>query len=443
MDEDAVTSPSAASPPEPCIMHIDMNAFFASVEQRSNPALRGKPVAVVGSAKRTVVTTASYEARAFGVKTGMNRHEARSVCPHIIFVEGDNRKYIDTSVRVLDIIKGFSPKVEVYSIDEAFVDISGTRPIFGPPEALGALLKKKIREELGLTCSVGVAGNKLLAKLASGMQKPDGLVVIREGDVEGLLRDLPVGELWGIGPRLTAHLGAMGVRTCGELGRFPASLLRRRFGIIGERLKLMGLGVYDSPVAGDGEEEEAKSVGHSMTLPADVSDKYAIKRYLLKLSEMVGARARRYGLRGRKVSLTLRYPDFHTFTRQTTLHGHTNDTRVIYRAAKGILSGTRLRSAVRLIGVSISDVVSSPFQLELFEGDRKRERLLSAVDSINGHFGSFTLTWASLFERNDDSWVISPSWRPSGVKRVDGRDHNIRHNGAVRAVKKRRRVKSD
>jgi DNA polymerase-4 len=404
-------------------MHIDMNAFFASVEQRSNPRLRNRPIAVVGSAKRTVVTTASYEARAFGVKTGMNRYEAKEKCPHLIFVEGDNRKYIDTSVRILGIIKGFSPKVEVYSIDEAFVDISGTFDLFGPPDALGMAIKKRIREELGLTCSVGVAKNKLLAKLASDMNKPDGLVVVREGDIEGLLKDLSVGELWGIGPRLSAHLASMGVKTCGELGRFPVSILRKRFGIIGERLKLMGQGIYFSPVVPEGEEEGAKSVGHSMTLPADVTDKYAIKRFLLKLSEMVGARARRHGLKGRKVALTVRYPDFYTFTRQTTLPAHTNDTRVIYRTAGRILSSMRLKSAVRLLGVSLSDVISHPFQLDLFEEDRKRERLLSAVDSINGHFGSFTITWATLFERDDDSWVISPSWRPSGVKRVDARDH--------------------
>ncbi|MEE8185188.1 MAG: DNA polymerase IV, partial [Thermodesulfobacteriota bacterium] len=245
------------------IMHIDMNAFFASVEQRCNPALRGRAIAVIGSAKRTVVTTASYEARRYGVKTGMNRYEAERVCPGLIFVIGDNRKYIDTSIRILDILKEFSPMLEVYSIDEAFIDITGSIGLFGPPRLIAKTIKKRIKEGFGLTCSIGIAPNKLLAKLASNMEKPDGLVKIEEGDIPGLLEDLPVGDLWGIGRKLTIYLKEMGVETCGQLGRCPVSLLRRRFGIIGERMRFMGRGVDDSPVIPIGEEEEAKSVGHS------------------------------------------------------------------------------------------------------------------------------------------------------------------------------------
>lgn len=404
---------------EPSIMHIDMNAFFASVEQRSNPALRGKPIAVIGSAKRTVVTTASYEARRYGVKTGMNKYEAKRLCPPLIFVAGNNRKYIDTSERIIGIIKKFSPVVEVYSVDEAFVDISGTAGLFGSPEGVARALKGRIKEGLGLTCSVGIAGNKLLAKLASNMEKPDGLVVIRQGDEAGLLADLPVGELWGIGGRLTAHLGAMGIKTCGELGRAPAGILRKRFGIIGEGLKLMGRGVYPDPVKAPGLEDVAKSVGHSMTLPEDISGTYMIKKYLLKLSEMVGARARAHGLMGRKVSLTLRYPDFFTFTRQRTLSQPTNDTHVIYDKAVEILSSIRLRAALRLIGVSIGGITGGARQMPLFEVELRRSRLLSAIDSINGRFGDFTLTWAALLEEKREAGVISPSWRPAGVRRIN------------------------
>lgn len=400
------------------VMHLDMNAFFASVEQRTNPALRGKPVAVIGSAERTVVTTASYEARSWGVKTGMNKYEAKRCCPPLIFVVGNNRKYIDTSVRVLEILKHYSPTVEVYSIDEAFVDLSGV-DIFGTPEELAGSVKERIRAELGLTCSVGIAPNKLLAKLASDMEKPDGLVVIGPDEVAGVLEELPVGELWGIGPRLTAHLRAMGVRTCGELGRFPVSILRKRFGIIGERLKLMGRGVDTGPVVPLGTDEDAKSVGHSMTLPSDISERRVIKRYLLKLSEMVAARARRHGLTGSKVCLTIRYPDFYTFGRMKTLAGPTNDTHTIYRAAVSVLQSIRLRSAVRLLGISISGITKGPLQIPLFDMDRRRESLLKALDSVNGHFGDFTLTWGTLFEREDGPGVISPSWRPVGVRRVD------------------------
>lgn len=404
------------------VMHIDMNAFFASVEQRCNPHLRGKPIAVVGSAKRTVVTTASYEARRLGVKTGMNRYEAKKACPSLIFVIGDNSKYIDTSVRVLEILKDYSPTVEVYSIDEAFVDLSGCSSLFGPAEGVAESIKKRIRESLGLTCSIGIAPNKLLAKLASDMKKPDGLVVIREQDVAGLLRDLPVSELWGIGPRLTSHLFNLGVRTCGELAAFPVSILRERFGIIGERLKLMGHGVDESPVVPSGEEEEAKSVGHSTTLPRDLSDREDIKKCVLRLSEMVGGRLRRHRLKGRKVSLTIRYPDFYTFSRHRTLSDHTNDTKDICASAISILDTLRLRTAVRLLGVTVEDLTKDLRQMPLFDADIRRETLLDAVDSINGRYGDFTLTWATLLERDDTGpGVISPSWRPSGVKRVNVR----------------------
>jgi DNA polymerase-4 len=405
------------------IMHVDMNAFFASVEQRCDPALRGKPIAVVGSAKRTVVTTASYEARKFGVKTGMNKFEAKKACPSLILVIGDNRKYIDASVRILEILKSFSPKVEAYSIDEAFLDITGCLKPFGSPEALARAAKERIREGVGLTCSVGIAPNKLLAKLASDMQKPDGLVIIDEAGKAKLLEDLPVGELWGIGPRLTEHLGRMGVKTCGQLGRFPASVLRERFGIIGERLRLMGQGVYSSEVVPIGQEEEAKSVGHSTTLPADTSEKAEIKRYILKLSEMVCGRAREHCLKGSKVCLTIRYPDFYTFSRQKTLSAHTNDPRAIYASALAILESMRLRTAVRLLGVSISALAKGSGQMALFEEDRRREKLLQAMDEVNRSFGEYTVTWGTLLdeggESEDDTGVISPAWRPVGVKRVN------------------------
>lgn len=405
------------------IMHVDMNAFFASVEQRCNPHLRGKPIAVVGSSKRTVVTTASYEARKFGVKTGMNKVEAKRACPSVIFVIGDNSKYIDASVRILEVLKSFSPMVEAYSIDEAFIDITGCLTPFGSPEALARAVKERIREEVGLTCSIGIAPNKLLAKLASDMKKPGGLVIIDGKDVAEVLENLPVNELWGIGPRLTESLGMMGVKTCGQLGRFPESVLRERFGIIGERLKLMGQGVYSSEVVPIGEEAEAKSIGHSTTLPKDVSDKETIKRYILKLSEMVGARAREHGLKGSKVCVTIRYPDFFTFSRQRSLAGHTNDTRAIYSAAVGIIEGMRLKTAVRLLGVSISGLAKGEGQMALFEQDRKRERLLEAMDEVNRSFGDYTVTWGTLLDEGpeDDTGVISPAWRPVGVRKVNVR----------------------
>lgn len=401
------------------IMHLDMDAFFASVEQCVNPALRGRAIAVVGAAKRTVVTTASYEARAFGVRTGMNRWEAKKQCPHILFISGDNAKYMDASTRIMEIIKGFSPLVEPYSIDEAFIDISGLTGLFGGPLEIGRAMKERIKEETNLVCSVGIAPNKLMAKLASSRDKPDGLSIISEDEVEGYLRDLPVGKLWGIGPNISARLAIMGIKTCAQLGLAPVGVLRSKFGIIGERLGAMGRGQYEDPVSPTGAEESVKSIGHSMTLPEDVWDKEKIRMYLLKLSEMVCSRARRHGLQGWTVCLTLRYPDFYTFTRQRRLSRPTNDTHTLYRAVKRTLSSIRLRAPLRLIGVSLKGIVEGTRQLPLFTEELRRERLLIAMDEINGRFGHSALTWSALLEPERTPGVISPAWRPSGVRNID------------------------
>jgi DNA polymerase-4 len=225
------------------ILCIDMDAFFASVEQQTNPRLRGKPIAVIGSGGRTVITTRSYEARKYGVKTGMNIYEAKKLCPHIIFVVGNNEKYTHTCKELQKIYLQFTPDVEVYSIDEAFLDITTTHHLFEGPEAIGNSIKAKIKNQFGITCTVGIAPNILLAKLASDTAKPDGLKWIKPEDVESVLEDLPVKELWGIGSGLTEKLEALSIKTCGELGRASASLLRNKFGIIGEHLKAMGKGL--------------------------------------------------------------------------------------------------------------------------------------------------------------------------------------------------------
>ncbi len=405
--------------PDRTIMHVDMNAFFASIEQHENPALRGKPIAVVGSGHRTVVTTASYEARRFGVKTGMNRYEAKKACKDLIFVVGDNRKYIDASARVMDILSGFSPVVEPCSIDEAFVDMTGTEALLGEATHVAKAIKRKVLSAIGITCSIGIAPNKLLAKLASDMQKPDGLVLIRRSEAAGVLEHLPVNKLCGIGPSLDAQLESLGIRTCGELGRLEEGILKRRFGIIGTRLRLWGLGIDESAVKSH--EEEAKSIGHSHTLPSDISDKSAVKWHIFKLSSMVARRARRHGLMGHTVQLTLRYSDFNTFTRRARLPMPSNDERVITVAASAMLDSIRLAMAVRLVGVAVSGVAGDEGQLELFQVSEKRRELLEALDSINERFGSSTLAWAALRDDKLESNVISPAWRPIGARMIDCR----------------------
>ncbi|MBZ0154779.1 MAG: DNA polymerase IV [Alphaproteobacteria bacterium] len=401
---------------EKIILCIDMDAFFASVEQQVNPRLRGKPIAVIGSGARTVVTTRSYEARKYGVKTGMNIYEARQLCPHLILVVGDNEKYTHTCIELEKVYRRFTPDVEVYSIDEAFLDITTTHHLFGGPVAIGAEIKKCIREVFGISCTVGIAPTFLLAKLASDLSKPDGLRWIRAMDAPSVLEDIPVKELWGIGSRTAENLASLGIRTCGELGRAPVSLLRNRFGIIGETLKDMGRGLCNRSLVT--REEDPKSIGHSITLPRDIMDRKEIESTLLKLCEMVGRRARKYGFMGRTVSLTLRYPDFETFTRQNTLSCPTNDTRSIYDRSLEILNGVRLRDSVRLLGVCLSHLVQDRDQMYLLADVEKQRSLLRAMDAINDKYGEFKIMHASYLKQAEPPGVISPAWRTSGVKNI-------------------------
>lgn len=379
------------------ILLVDMNSFFASVEQRCNPLLRGKPVLVGGPAKsRSVVSTASYEARPFGVRSGMPMAEALRRCPNAVIVHGDMRKYIDVSRRIFRICSDFTDLLEVYSVDECFMDVTLTQDHFGGANAIAREVKRRIREELGLTCSVGIGPNKILAKLAAGLQKPDGLVEIRRESVAALLEDMPVGKLHGVGDQVEAHLRKVGITTAGALGRTPVSFLRREFGIYGEILQAMGRGTYDPPVVPYYESPEVKSVGHSHTMSANTRDWDTLCRNILRLSEMVGRRLRERGLAGRTVALVLRYSDMHTFSRRRTLSEHLDDGYAIYGVATSILrEQIDDKRAVRLVGVSVSNLTKEQRQLNLFVDDRSR-KVLQAMDSINDRYGEFTIRRASL-----------------------------------------------
>ncbi len=400
------------------ILCVDMDAFFASVEQQANPALRDKPIAVTGAGERTVITTSSYEARAYGVRTGMTPYQARKLCPEIIFVTGDNKKYARTCRRLEDICRRFSPDVEIYSIDEVFLDVTGSHHLFGGPEKLGRQIKKIVREELGINCTVGIGSNVLMAKLASDLSKPDGLRFIHDETMAALLETLPVRKLWGIGGRTEEKLVAMNIRTCGELSRASVTVLTKEFGVLGERLQAMGRGDLDRPL--ELAARDPKSIGHSTTFPKDLWKLDDMKPQLLLLSEMVCRRARRHGYRGRRITLTVRYSNFKTFTRQTNVPFCTNDTSEIYLAALSILEDVDLQKGVRLLGVTLSSFEEAK-QMTLFENEGKKEReaLFKAVDSINDKFGGETITWASMASHEEGEGVISPAWRPSGVRESD------------------------
>lgn len=402
------------------IMHIDMNAFFASVEQQSNPRLRGKPIAVTGSEKRTVILAASYESRSFGIKTGMRVDEALRACPHLIIVPANNRLYTHVSSGIIKIFSDYTPQVEVFSIDEAFLDVTGSLKMFGGVERIAYLIKSRIKVHFGITCSVGIATNKLLAKLAAGMQKPDGLTIIRDADVAETLETLPVGALCGIGRKTESRLNLLSVFTCGQLARFPLSTLRRKFGVIGDRLHLMGQGIDLSPVLAPEQEAAIKSVGHSMTLRQDVSDLQAIHRFLRQLSEMVGRRARRYGVLGKTVTLALRYADFQTFSRRRTGMEAINRSDDIYQAGLRILDDLILMQPLRLIGISLNGLQFQGGQYALFLEERKQQQLTESLDIVNNRHGDFTVMPGSLLdEKGKGSHVISPAWRPEGIRNVN------------------------
>jgi DNA polymerase-4 len=285
----------------------------------------------------------------------------------------------------------------VASIDEAYLDITQSQLLFKSPFHIAQSIKNRIREKEQLTCSIGIAPNKLLAKLGSNLQKPDGFVLIQRERVEEILKDLPVSKLYGIGPKLTEELNSMGIFTCGQLGKFPVPLLSKRFGVIGERLHEMGLGFDDSPVIPFDEEEDAKSISHSVTLDEDTSDPTMLRKVLLQLSERVSRRMRKDGFYGRRIVLTVRYSDFYTFSKQKTISKWVNSGNEIFRHALEIYGSISHPKPIRLLGVGVSLLKKEWCQLDLFERKEKKEKMLQAMDRVNERFGDWTLTWAGLY----------------------------------------------
>ena len=378
------------------ILHIDMDAFFISVEERDDPSLRGKPAAVCGSLSRSVVTSANYEARPFGIRAGMPVQEAKRRCPPLILVEGDHSKYTETAARIFSILKDYTPLVEVASIDEAYLDITQCQLLFKSAFNIAQSIKNRIREKERLTCSIGMAPNKLLAKLGSRLQKPDGLVIIEKEKVEEILKNLPVSSLHGIGPKLEEALKSVSISTCGQLGEVPVSFLKKRFGVIGERLHEMGLGLDDSPVVPFDEEEDAKSISHSVTLEEDSSDRNVLRKVLLQLSERVSKRMREGGFYGSRITLTVRYSDFYTFSKQKTLCHTINSGNEIFQHSLELFESIPHPKPIRLLGVGVSLLKKEWCQLSLFENRDRKEKMLKVMDRVNERFGDWTLTWASL-----------------------------------------------
>lgn len=379
-------------------MLVDMNAYFASVEQQCNPSLRGKPIVVCGQG-RTIAVTASYEARAFGIKTGMTIPEVKKLCPSVIPVIGNIDKYIDTSLKIHKILLEFTDKVEVFSIDECFVDVTDTENLFGGAVEIAEKIKERMKEETGLKCSIGIAPNKVVAKLAAKLKKPDGLTMVGEEDVPAFMAKLPVEKLQGagIGRQLSEKFRSLGITTAKELGEAPVSMLTGHFGVMGRVYKNIGLGRDVSGVKKYDFRSAVKSVGHSHTLSADTYDHSVIKSYLLMLSEKTGTRLREYRMTARTVFLFVRFGDFDMFARRMTLKHFFNSGTEIYGHAWNIFQAVLpLKKAVRLLGVSVTNLSAVDGQQYLFGDLQKKQMVLSTVDGINLRYGDFTVKPAAL-----------------------------------------------
>ena len=380
------------------ILHIDMDAFFAVVEQRDHEEYRGKPVIVGGLGTRGVVSTASYEARKFGVHSAMAMEIARRRCPDGIFLPVDHARYRAVSRQIFSILARFSPTVEPLSIDEGFLDLTGMERLMESPRAYGETLKRTIYEETGLHASVGIAPNKFLAKLASDLEKPDGLVVIRPEDAEKILAPLPVSRIFGVGKKTEARLAAMGFRTIGQLA---AADRRKLSAALGERMaaQLIALahGQDDRPVEPI---RAAQSIGREETFEKDLRSREEAERALLSLSEEVGWRLRREGLSARTITLKLRLASFDTFTRSKTFPDPLSYDEDIFAAAQTLFREFPLTpgQGVRLLGVSASNLATDA-EVSLFDDHEKKDRLYSAIDGLKGRFGETILTRAALVEQ--------------------------------------------
>jgi len=401
------------------IIHLDLDAFYASVEVQDNPDLAGRPVIVGGGEKRGVVSAASYEARRFGVHSAQPVATARRICPHGVFLPVRMDRYKEMSDRVFEIFHRFTPLVEALSIDEAFLDVTGTDRLFGGAFEIARKIKAAVTAETGLTVSAGVAASKFVAKIASDMNKPDGLTVVPEGRETEFLDPLPVEKLWGVGKVTGAALHRMGVRTIGDLRRIPAEDLKRKFGEHGLHLHRLANGVDDREVE---PEHEAKSIGHEDTYDEDIRDMGDILKELLCLAHRVSSRLRSKGFRGRTITLKVKYRDFTMVTRAVTLSSATDDGGEIYRNAIVLLRKTEAGTRpIRLLGISLSGFAEEPGreavwkQIPLFgprpeprapsPGDKtvgdpaRTAKLNEAVDRIHAKFGRRGVVPGTLIEK--------------------------------------------
>jgi DNA polymerase-4 len=380
------------------IVHVDMDAFYASVEQRDDPALRGRPVVVGGPSQRGVVTAASYEARRFGVKSAMSMVEALRRCPDAVVRAGRHERYAEVSEQVFAILGAYSPLVEPLSIDEAFVDVTESRALFGDGEAIARAIRARVRDELGLTASAGVGPSKFVAKIASDLRKPDALVVVRADEVEAFLAPLPVERMWGVGPKAAASLRGLGLRTLGALARAGPEALERHLGAWGRSVHALARGHDERPVV---PEREASSIGAEETFGHDLSSREALEERLLGQAARVARRLVARGLFAHVVTVKVKYADFTLVTRRARRDEAVCDARSLHETAKALLARAWHEGRpVRLTGVSASELVHGPTPTLFPDAEvAKRAKLEALVSQVSERFGEAGLSRATLARR--------------------------------------------
>ena len=369
------------------ILHVDMDAFYASVECLDRPELVGKPVIVGGVGNRGVVSAASYEARHYGVCSAMPIFKARKLCPDGTYLPVRMQRYKQISQHIMGILRGYSPVVEQASVDEAYLDITGTAKLLGHPETIAKNIKYSILKKTGLTCSVGIAPNKFLAKIASDLQKPDGLVIIDESEVREFMLRLPVKKIPGVGARTLDALQKYGIHTAADILQFPENFWADRFGKAGKVLVCRAGGIDHSPVLSD---SEPKSFSAEKTFSHDVSNMIELKKYLLVHAERVGKDLRKRKYMGRTITLKIKFADFKTATRSQTFNVPTSSTATIFEKASDLLDGLKIDRKIRLVGLGVSNLTRSVRQLALFANRKigKQEKLDRVIDRIRDEFGN-------------------------------------------------------